>query len=103
MEVLHDCDIPLCVNPTHLFLGTQKDNVADCMAKGRIAAGERQSAAVPKGEAHHSAKYTEQCVLEVRKRAIAGEGNGEIARALGMQIQTVRRMVTRAAWKHVAP
>lgn len=34
-NVLHRCDNPSCVRPDHLFLGTQKENVADCIAKGR--------------------------------------------------------------------
>ncbi|KKM63634.1 hypothetical protein LCGC14_1509500 [marine sediment metagenome] len=33
--VLHKCDVPGCVNPEHLFLGTQKDNIADCAKKNR--------------------------------------------------------------------
>jgi hypothetical protein len=33
--VLHRCDNPLCFNPKHLFIGTQKDNISDCVAKGR--------------------------------------------------------------------
>lgn len=35
LKVLHICDNPRCVNIDHLFLGTQKDNIADCIAKGR--------------------------------------------------------------------
>lgn len=52
MRVLHKCDIPTCVNVDHLFLGTQKDNVADCVTKGR----HKNPAAFKKGHPYYPKK-----------------------------------------------
>lgn len=53
--VCHKCDTPACVNPDHLFLGSNRDNVADMRAKGRAI----------QGEAVHKAKLTEANVREI--------------------------------------
>lgn len=41
LEVCHRCDVPLCVNPKHLFVATHKENFLDAKIKGRMASGKR--------------------------------------------------------------
>lgn len=60
MQVLHRCDVKICVNPDHLFLGTQADNIRDMDAKGR-----RRQINV-RGTAHYAARLTEDQVRAIR-------------------------------------
>ncbi|HEY5021799.1 MAG TPA: HNH endonuclease signature motif containing protein [Gemmatimonadaceae bacterium] len=93
--VLHRCDNPSCVNPTHLFEGTQATNMADRDAKGR---GRWVN---PPGEANGSAKLTEALVLEIRALAKAGVEQRQLAVRFGICNQNVSLIVRRKRWAHV--
>lgn len=92
--VLHHCDNPSCVRPSHLFLGTQRDNVYDCMAKKR-----RRN---QNGELSSSAKLTDIQVLEVRQHYADGSLTPrEMSHFLGVTTQTIYGIIHRKTWKHL--
>lgn len=88
MVVCHKCDIPSCLNPDHLFLGTQIENMADRNAKGRTARGEKAG----------PSKLTEGEVRAIR--AAAGPRN-IIGRRFGVSTATVRNIQIGLTWRHV--
>lgn len=85
----HRCDNPACVNPDHLFVGTQSDNIRDAVAKGRhFHAGLR-------GEDHGRSKLTETQVLAIRAD---GRPKQAIAADYGMSRIQVSKIKRGAAW-----
>lgn len=92
MVVRHTCDNPPCCNPAHLILGTVRDNVQDCVRRGRRASGEslRQS------------MLTASDVRSIRERAAAGDPQSAIARDYGVTQANVSSIVTRRTWRSVA-
>lgn len=94
MFVCHVCDNPPCVNPGHLFLGTNADNNRDMQAKGRASGGTR-------GEQQHHAILTEAAVRDIRARIAAGERNAAIARRYGVDRSTISAVRTGKNWWHV--
>lgn len=81
MMVCHKCDVKICVNPEHLFLGTSADNMADCARKGRQAR-----------------KLSEGDVAQIR--AICGISKAELARLYGVSEAVIYGILTRRWWRH---
>jgi len=90
MCVLHKCDVGLCVNPAHLFLGTRKDNMIDMDNKNRRKAGV--------GERHRKAKLTNAQVLKIRA---SGKTPNQLAEEFGMHPSTIRMIKKHLIWRHL--
>ena len=94
LQVCHKCDNPSCVNPDHLFLGTNLENAMDRVAKGRVDA--------KKGEAHHNCKLTASDVTEIRRRHSAGEARIlDLSREYGVNPPAIHKIVSGKTWKHL--
>jgi hypothetical protein len=95
LKVLHRCDNPPCVNPEHLFLGTQVDNIKDCFQKGRISRASRNA-----GTQHGAAKITEQTAVRIKmlKDILPARVVGE---TLGMNGPWIASIMRGEQWKHV--
>jgi hypothetical protein len=78
LSVLHDCDVPMCVNPSHLFLGTQTDNMRDASQKGRLA--------VPR-------VANRARIAEIRRRWLSGESQADLAKAFGVHRVQICRWI----------
>jgi hypothetical protein len=92
--VCHKCDNPPCVNPDHLFLGSNDDNMADMHAKGR--------GVQPCGAEHGRALFTDEQVREIRARRASGEIARTIAQDFACSVATIRDLAKRRTWRHVS-
>jgi hypothetical protein len=90
MFVCHSCDNPPCCNPSHLFLGTPKDNQDDMRAKGRQA--------VVRGSSHRWAKLTEEQVSSIRSRYRSGEMGKDLASEFGVSRGLISLIVNNKVW-----
>lgn len=94
--VCHRCDVPACVNPEHLFLGTAADNVADMMRKGRHRVSATPN--IVAGESHPGAKLTADQVREIRA---SKEPHTHIARRMGVSFSNVFAIRKGKKWRHI--
>lgn len=90
-DVCHKCDNPSCVNPDHLFLGTEKENVADMIAKGRHV--------FVSGEKHGNSKLTEEKVREAKMLRKSGASYYKLAKRYGVYRETIRSAIIGKTWK----
>lgn len=98
MNVCHHCDNPPCVNPEHLFLGTDRDNVDDKMRKGRWGGG------VTRGSRHHHAVLDESQVSEIKGLLRLPHFHGKYAqmgRAFGVDECAIHHIKSGRSWAHV--
>jgi len=85
LQVLHHCDVTCCVNPYHLFLGTNQDNVDDKVRKGRGGL----------------AKITPEEVEKVRSLCLSGLPQRDVADMFGISQTQVSRITLKKRWKHI--
>ena len=88
IHVCHTCDHPYCVNPEHLFLGTNQDNTADRHAKGRDACGIK----------HGKARLTEDNVLFIRQSNLS---HAALGRMFHVSASTIAKIRKRLLWKSI--
>ncbi len=90
MKVLHRCDNPICVNPNHLFLGTQADNLIDMRTKGR---------AIRATSSPTRRKFTTEVAKQIRMdRAEFGYSYERLAGIYGLSDSTISRIVRGKTW-----
>lgn len=89
--VCHACDNRACINPAHLFTGTQQDNIADMIFKSRQC----------RGESKPSAKLTEKDVMAIREEYRNGVWPSVLAKRYGVSSSTIKKIVKGKKWKYL--
>ena len=101
--ICHKCDNPGCVNPSHLFKRTPKDNMADKLAKGRqnLIGSKRPGIS---GQKNHNSKLTPEDVLEIRavySKGKRGSGVRRLAKKYSVRPFTIYRVVNNLTWRNL--
>ena len=87
--VLHLCDNPGCINPAHLYIGTNQDNADDMVERDRSTRGEK----------HGSAKLTEKKVKEIRSNK--KDSLIDLGKKYGVRQSTISKIKHNRTWRHL--
>ncbi len=82
LSILHRCDVPACVNPAHLYPGTQQQNLDDAVMRGRVPFGSRRP----------DCKISDAALVEVRAAVARGETRAAIAKRYGVSRTLIIRI-----------
>ncbi len=93
-QVLHKCDNPPCINPSHLFAGNRSDNMRDCVAKGRHGG----SPTPKRGEQNPASKLTRLQAESIRRRAVGGERHRVLAAEYGISPSQISNIKQGRQW-----
>lgn len=91
--VCHHCDVPLCINPNHLFLGTLQENNLDMYKKGRNYKSS--------GEKNPRSKLTEEKVKEAIRLRALGWYYRNIGELFGVSDTAIKSIFTKRTWSHL--
>jgi len=106
MQICHHCDNPLCVNPDHLFMGTQSDNIKDAVKKGRMKNLFKKGHTGldfqrPCGENCHFSKLKLKDIIKIKELLKRGIRTMEIASKFGLSQRYIYDIKNGEAWKHI--
>lgn len=93
LHLLHKCDNPPCVNPDHLFLGTNDDNVRDKLLKGRGACGEKLSNVLTTSRV--------KTIRALYKLKDKGYSRSKLASIFNLNYNTLKGVLSGRRWKHI--
>ena len=99
-HVCHRCDVTCCVNPDHLFAGTNRENFEDLWRKGRHA-WQLDPPSKARGEKINTSKLTEREVIAIRRAHSRGQQQKLLAKRYGLSHSTVNAIVHRQTWRHL--
>ena len=94
LQVLHKCDNPSCVRPSHLYVGTHADNMRDRRVRNRTRG--------PQGEVNVFSKLTTKQVIEMRRLYRTGRFyQWQLAKRFGVTKNTAQRIISGHLWPHI--